>query len=629
MANSSEQVSSHLLSAKEYIIKQLIKIIILLIIICLLWICFQLSSQIPTDKPIGFDSQTYIFLIITSSILFILVVLAFTKIILFDNREEFGIVSYKSWRTFFFFLLMMAFLSAVYLLLDVALIKSNVYLIIGPVDVVWLLVTNLNISIANISSSTNFLAYSNIRNLYFLLFIVIMLLFPLFMFLMILTRLGRKQFFKVSTENTQGASLKSQLFRLLSFIFIPIIELFFLVLLFSGSSLSMYFDIFIGLLGIIFAIYWLYLLTRLIWKTVKITIWFSYANILLVFPIIFVFYILPVVLWSSWDILLIYTQQNVTNTIHSLLPMSTYYNATFNFSTFTLVDHLTLVLKTLLYNALPFPQTIIRILQLDFVIIVGISAIVIGIAEGYSLLAIFQAMYKGISISRTNHELKYVSPKFITTFSKLAMFGAWLSLLWDKFLIIYAFIKLEFPVFNLPKLSFTRIFSYVLNLGSFIESYSNILLPLAALLVPLYIIITSAFKFLSITIAVDKTKSDSQVLLLLVSSAFVLITTQILQDITTIYMENGYTLQYLPLSFAGSENLLPWASRVFENLEAFSFYIGVFVIIIVLINKYINKHKTKSTSIPQINLNSNISTGETANVSTIESTTNKNEIEDT
>jgi hypothetical protein len=589
---------------KEFFIQQLVKILGIIIVILMVLFIIQLSSEITPnvdelnpDEVIGFDTSTYLLLILTSSLLFIFVVITFTKLILFDNKKEFGIDSFKSWRSILVFFLVINFISAVYLLLDSSLI--NVYLITGPVDVIWILTNNFGIQFPSVGLAINRLAYAQIRSLWFFGFYLIMIIFPIIMFVSILTRFGRTELFEREHKDEKQRSVLTQIGKVILFIFTPIIEIF-LIFLFTASSDNFLSAIFVILLILGLALWWFYNLFLLIFRTVRFTAWFSYANFLLIFPIIILFYLVPVFLWTLWDTIKILSSGSVFDTIHSHIVQSDLHNQVFNIQALNLTDILTIAFKTLIFNATPFDHTVYRILQLDFVIIVGISAIVIGLAEGYSVVAIFKALTRGVSIAKTGRVASKSAPKLIVITSRLLMLSVWLTLIWDKFLVLYDFVKEEFINIILPDLPFFPVISYVFQFASRILSLSDLLVPLAILLVPLFVILISSFKFLSVTLIIERLKHDTQIFFLLISSAFVLITTQILQDITDAFRDQPEQLQFMPFAFATQGNLLPWASKVFENLEAGAFYIGLFIALGIGIKYLMNylRKRGKKEKIP-------------------------------
>ena len=167
---------------KEFVKKQLMKIVGIIIIISMVLFIIQLSNNITPDRNelnpesiIGFDNSTYLLLIITSSTLFLFVLFIFTKFIFIDNKEEFGIDSYRSWRSILVFFLVIAFISAVYLLLDSSLV--NIYLVTGPVDLVWYLDNVLGMSIPGLGANTDRLAYAQIRSMWFFGFYIFLIVF--------------------------------------------------------------------------------------------------------------------------------------------------------------------------------------------------------------------------------------------------------------------------------------------------------------------------------------------------------------------------------------------------------------------------------------------------------------------
>ncbi|OLS25741.1 MAG: hypothetical protein HeimC3_13200 [Candidatus Heimdallarchaeota archaeon LC_3] len=592
---------------KEFVKKQLMKIVGIIIIISMVLFIIQLSNNITPDRNelnpesiIGFDNSTYLLLIITSSTLFLFVLFIFTKFIFIDNKEEFGIDSYRSWRSILVFFLVIAFISAVYLLLDSSLV--NIYLVTGPVDLVWYLDNVLGMSMPGIGADTNRLAYAQIRSMWFFGFYIFMIVFPIIMFISILTRYGRTELFEREHKDENNKSVIVQLLKFVLFIFTPVIEIFLVFLLISVSENTLLFIfVFLWILGL--ALWWLYTLFLIIFRTVKFTAWLSYANFKLIFPIIGLFYLLPGILWSIWDLIKIFFSKSITDTIHDHLLQSDLNNKEINFDSLSFSDYLDIVVKTITFNFTPFDHTIYRILQLDFVIIVGISAIIIGLAEGYSILAIVKSLTKGVSIARTGKVASSSAPKLIVITSRILMLSVWMSLIWDKFLSLYDFVKEEFITIVLPDIPYLPIISYLFQFVNEIISYSEFLVPLAILLIPLFVILISSFKFLSVSIVIERLKHDTQIFFLLISSAFVLITTQILQDITEAFSSDTGQTSFMPFAFATKGNLLPWASKVFENLEAGAFYIGLLIALYIglkYLMNYIKKKLFKSELVEEI-----------------------------
>ncbi|MFW9928064.1 MAG: hypothetical protein ACFFD1_01580 [Candidatus Thorarchaeota archaeon] len=597
---------------KEFLKNQIVKVIGILIMIFMVLYIIQLSAQLTPDRNqlnpdniIGFNNSIYWSLIITSSVLFIFVVLVFTKLILFDNKEEFGIESFKSFKSILIFFLVVTFLCAVYLLLDSSLV--NIYLVIGPVDVVWILHNRLGLNVPGLTGNVDRLAYAQIRSLWFFGFYIIMILFPILMFIIILTRIGRKKLFvKEETEPKQKSDTLI-ITRICIFLFTPFVEIFVFFLLVSNIGQTFMFLILLAIF-LVLLFWWIYNLLILLFKTVKFTAWFSYGNFLLISPIILIFYVLPVVLWTVWDMAKIYVSNSIVETIHDHIVQSDLHSITYlPISTYSIQDQLTIIIKTLIFNATPFDHSIYRILQLDFVIIVGLSAIIIGLAEGYSIVAILKALTKGVSIAKTGKIATQSSPKLIVMTSRLLMLGVWMSLIWDKFISLFNIVKEEFPSIHLPDINFLPITAYLYQITNNLLRFSEFLLPLAILLLPLFLIFMSSFKFLSVTIVIEKVKGDIELFFLLMSSAFVLIVTQILGDITSSFTNDPGQIKFMPFAFATQSNLLPWATKVFENLEAGAFYIGVFIALIVglkEIKEYLQKRNRGSKDVNDSAVNS-------------------------
>ena len=120
------------------------------------------------------------------------------------------------------------------------------------------------------------------------------------------------------------------------------------------------------------------------------------------------------------------------------------------------------------------------------------------------------------------------------------------------------------------------------------------------LIITVYYILISSFKFLSVTLIVNKTKNDQQMLFLLSSLAFVLIIISILNDIIAniiVPAENNF----LPMAIipAGNANdiigfLIIFSNKMIEELESVFFYIGSLIAFIFLVKSFINRVKSKT-----------------------------------
>ena len=586
---------------KTYLKSILIKLGLIIIMAILFLLIVYYSSKITPDlfaednpdNVIGFNSSTYILLIIISSTLFLLVLGSFIKTLFFDHKDEFGINDYTSTKTVILGILIVSFISAVYVLLDVAL--RNVYLTTGPVDVIWILDNNFNLDIPTITSSTNRLAYAHIRSFYFIGFYIIMLIFPVIIFFILLTRFGRSKLFKEEPEEfgKKKSHLEEKAFNALGIIFAPFLVLFLISVMitsnlggFTGNVLA------ISILGI--AVWWIYQVIMLFIKGLKLGAFFSYANIILFFPIIFLFYILPVLLWTGWDLFKIYSMNGSTIETAFTELHTTLDNSVIDIAHLSLDGFINLVIQSLTINAV----YVLRIIQLDFVFIIGVSAIAIGFAEGYAIISIFRALLKGASIAKTGRVASKSAPKMVVMASRLVMIGAWLTFFWDRIIITIDVIKEEFVVYFpwILNIHIPRFFSFVFDFKFDID-LGFVILPLALLGIPLYYVFISAFKFLSVGLIVDKAKGDAQVFYLLISSAFVLITTNILQDIQATSLKNyGVSEeQFLPMVLLGDKQkvFFSFANKLFESMESFAFYVGVLFAFGLLLRSILKKYVFK------------------------------------
>lgn len=539
------------------------------------------------NNIIGIFDFNHMMAIILSSTLFLLVLGAFIKTLFIDHREDFNI-DFKTRRTIFLFLLVVSFISAVYVLLDVAL--KNVYMTIGPIDAVWL-INKYIFPIPTIPASTSRLAYAQIRTYYFFFFYLFMLIFPIVMFVILLTRYGRKKFFSQEQEMVQRKSQTSSL-KVFGILFTPLLLIYLNDILNSpvmtNNSRLLILTPMIALLA-----WWIFEIIRLILKGIKLTAIFSYESVVLFFPLAFLFYILPIIIWTGWDFFMIISNNSTTKTILTELnsPLA---NTTVKLSSLSLQDFFNVLVNELLYNGI----AIIRIIQLDFVFVVAGSALAIGFAEGYSIISIFTALFKGVNIARTGKVVSQSSPKLIVIGSRIVMLGAWVSFFWDRITVFVGVLQNYFAVFFpfIVNVHLPRIFDFFINLRFNINlTLLGIFVPSYLLLIPLYYILMSSFKFLSVSLIVDKTKNDQQVYFLLISSAFVLIATNILQDITSSILYNSSTteLAYLPTSFATAQFFLSFANKIFELVESIAFVVGLFVAVFVLLRKLSKKVREK------------------------------------
>lgn len=560
----------------------------------MVWI-IKLSEEITSNRkevnPDGIISatgSTELQLMAISTLVFILVLTFFSKIVFFDHKEDFGIESYKSIKAVLFFLMTIAFISLVFILLDIALI--NIYLESLPVYIIWSLNSELHLNfsfIEEIPTGTDRVAYAEIRGYLFLILFAFMLSFPLAMTIVILTRFGRNQL----QERKERPRKKYKLKDWLKFFATLPLESVLLTLFFAIDSADPEVPVqFLFLLAfVLIGLWWVTQLAILIFRGIKTTSFLVYSNASMVIPIVFLFYILPGLVWATWDLFVIFTTNDISNTVYAGLTGQTpnIDPSTTEIRTLSSQKVLEFYFQTFLFNL----GDVIRIIELDFVFIIGLSSVVIGFAEGYSIIAIVRSITTGISIARSGRIARQSSPKLIVLSSRLVLLGAWLGLLYDKFIVLWNTIQIELGV-DIPDLTIPRIFEVLFDVTVDFQEWGGVFIVLSVLIVPLYFIITSSFKFLSVSIVAERTKEDTQAFFFLISSAFILIISQILADISALpeFLVDGEHYNFLPLQGINiPSTFIPFISKVFEALEAIGFYVGAIVSLLILVKLGLSK----------------------------------------
>jgi hypothetical protein len=259
-------------------------------------------------------------------------------------------------------------------------------------------------------------------------------------------------------------------------------------------------------------------------------------------------------------------------------------------SAFTMGDLITNSVRVFFVRILDIPNLV----QLDFIIITSVATLVVGFAEGFALIAIVSALARGVEVARTGKILAKSPPKVVVLSKYLILFGVWLSLLWDSFADI---VRMLVDTINID-LGFTvpDFFETMYNLILIpISEWFAIILPtlknLPFLIIPVIIIFSGAFKFLSVTLITPRVKDRGDVFFLLISTAFVLIVTNILGYI---YELNIFDAPFL--SIVGFSNLLTDAFHTFGDVESLAFYGGFFFGIGWVFWRITHRRKTSVTS---------------------------------
>ncbi|WP_455143511.1 hypothetical protein [Candidatus Hodarchaeum mangrovi] len=563
---------------KEYFRKQSIKLLGFIIIACLIIGVMFVSQQMGELQDISRQDPNYLFAVFLSSICFILVLIGFSKIVLFDMGKEFGLRDEKTDKTrfdlrfFLFSTLALSFCSAMYLLLDVFL--GNAYLELLPVLLMEWIIISFDIQITGLTDKLGDRRefYQTARNLYFNFFFLIIVGFSVLIFLSILTSFGRKRLIKRyrkdETVPVSESEENRRLYKLLLWLSIPFITIFELGILPSTTGLI---NSLITLLLVIGLLWWIFQILKtifiIIWRGFKFSAFITSVNLLLIIPLILILYVLPVLAWTFWDIFSGFQggtiQINLTEIIN-------------NFISF------------LQFRA----QDILSIVELDFIFVTIIATAIVGFAEGFVIVAIFSAIYRGVEVARTGQIVSRSPPKIAVLSKYLILLGIWISLIWDSFLEIWEMLLVEFnfslPEINVPTFFYVIYYSLIIPFSQWFEDLIPILKIIPFLLLPIYFVFSGAYKFLSVTLVTPRVKERLSLFFLLISTSFVLIITNILGDIYDLAIPDAPLKSVLFL-----ERALTHAVGIFEYIEALTFYLGFFYGLAYVINKFLKSRKKK------------------------------------
>jgi hypothetical protein len=585
---------------KKHVFDAILLIIVLISLIGIIFLSRELvddPDEINPDGIIGYDTNTQIMIWVLSILAFWLILIVFSRMLFSNRGKEFGIENWSLFRKIVFFLITLTFVSSVYMLFDVAVINS--FILMGSNTIIWDVrnefLTDTAI-LSEIPTTTDKAAYAQIRAITFTLFYITLLVFPVTMFLVILTRRGRARLLSPQMGTRKYQILK-KVFKYITYAFLIVgvifgvgimvaLQLPWFTILFIISSL------FMGLvvIGILFLVSYLAL------RAFDVAKWMVMSNILIIAPIIAIFFLFPVFVWTVWDIYLILDTGTLADTIYTLEDVS-FVKATEpsdygRLADLELGEQIAFFATTFYFNLFAYQ----RILMMDFVIIVGFAALIIGIAEGYSIVAIFQAMFKGVSVSRTGQIVQESPPTMVVIATRLALLAAWLMLVWDNFLTIWQDLLPRFGM-DLPDIEAPGVLEVLQELAETIMDV-DVLVPLGLLLIPIYFIVGSSLKFFSVTIVSERVKHDANLIFLLTTSAYVLIVTAIFGDIAALeqFKPGGDHNQYLPLSDTPLMPLLPDILDIIEIILAVSFYLGLIIALFYFLKYVVNRVRKKDVA---------------------------------
>ncbi|MHA1995895.1 MAG: hypothetical protein ACW97Z_15215 [Candidatus Hodarchaeales archaeon] len=555
---------------REYLSRQMVKIVGLLFITFLLVIVMVISASIEDLSTVTYGNTEYVIAIILSSLCFFLVLIGFSKIVLFDMADEFGLrdesgdMVYNT-RFWLFAMLALSFCSAIYLLLDVFL--QETYLQLLPVIFMRGILDYFELDISGLSDVDGRKFYETARNLYFGAFFLLIIAFSIVVFLTILTTFARRRVvgkFKKEEEEKEKEANRA-IYKLFVWILIPFLAYFVIAL--QNTSIGPV----IGIAYLLAVIWWIYQVLKaiflIVWRGVKITAFITSVNLLVIIPLIATLWLLPTFLWAGWD-----TIQNFTGEAINLSELANVF-----------VD-------SLITRLIDFENLV----QLDFIIITIIATLVVGFAEGFAFIAIFTALSRGIEVARTGQVLARSPPKVMVFSKYLVMFGVWISLLWDSLGSIIEMLKNQFHFdidLTVPNFFYLLYNEIILPISDYLASIWPTLEFIPFLILPIIFIFSGAFKFLSVTLVTPKVKDRGEIFFLLVSTSFVLIITNILGDIYELAIPDA------PLrSISGLTTILSSAVGTFENVESIAFYSGFFFGIVYLILKAFRARGTSTSS---------------------------------
>ncbi len=557
---------------REYLAKQMIKIIGILVITILLIIVMVISASIEDLSTVTYGNTEYVIAIILSSLCFFLVLFGFSKIVLFDMANEFGLrddsgkMVYNT-RFWLFAVLALSFCSAIYLLLDVFL--QETYLQLLPVIFMRGILDYFDLEIEGLSDVEGRKFYETARNLYFGTFFLLIIAFSIIVFLIILTTFARRRvvgkFKKEEEIEEKEKEGVRTIYKLFAWIIIPFLSFF--VAQLQSTSIGQI----VLIVYLLAVVWWIYQVLKtiflIVWRGVKITAFITSVNLLVIIPLIATLWILPTLLWAGWDTIQLLTGEAID-----------------------IAEIINTYLDSFITRIVDFEDLV----QLDFIIITIAATLVVGFAEGFAFIAIFTALSRGIEVARSGQVLAR-SPPRVMVFSKyLVMFGVWVSLLWDSFGEIVEMLKnqLHFDIdLTVPNFFYLFYNEVVLPISGFLADIWPTLEFLPFLILPIIFIFSGAFKFLSVTLVTPRFKDRGEMFFLLISTSFVLIITNILGDIYELAIPDA------PLrTITGLTTILSSAVGTFENVESIAFYAGFFFGIMYIIYKAIKTRETSTTT---------------------------------
>jgi hypothetical protein len=269
-----------------------------------------------------------------------------------------------------------------------------------------------------------------------------------------------------------------------------------------------------------------------------------------VIPLLALFWILPVLLLTIWDVL----KKDITK-----IDILKEFIDTFSLH---LVD--------------PF-----SILFGNFLVITLIAIIAVGFAEGLFVETIF---YFAATDPNIQSRIKTIIKVITVVFVWIGFLFSNLGELWNFLINQIRLVLPEFPFPNLWLFLEETVFSFITEV---IETWFPILLPLTLLFLPLYIIVTGIYRFYSITLITDMVERFDY-FIILITTVYVLIFVELLAVILTLDITTA------PLQSFMIDNLIETIIAIIGVAEAIFFCIGV-VYLPIYIYKQRQKYQERQT----------------------------------
>ena len=532
------------------------------------FVCFSLiftfSFQIAPknkviDAPNVIGGSIFHILVIVFSVIFVFIILfTFLHVIFHDQMSEFGISFLSGRNQVLLKILVIFFIVCILVLFDVSLI--NIYLLLFINTGVWWVGSNFSLNTI-ISGDTNLIAYSSIGALYFGLCFLILMVVTVGTSFAIVSESGMQRINKVLPQPSKWGNIGYGIFFGI------------LIVLFSALSIYSFLVFRIPLImvfifggGIIFSL--VMLIGLLLWNARIWNVLSFLQKMFIRFSMLFLaFYILPILIWGFWDSMVVFTGGNISRTIYRMYPLSSGLQE----------DFWSLLYNSLWLNSISF----LRILELDFALIIGMGGILLGLAEGFTILALYRGIRQGREIRRDGEivDKRMKSSKRIRLWRSIFL-GVWSFTFWSKIVWIFRAMSDE----NLLSLDLTFIPTSFALLFNAVHSVEEVIgLPVSLFVFPIFIVADSSIRFFSVSIIAKRRVKDLKSYFFFIVATFVLIIINAYAEISLIEILQPPFDILIPFSSSFAAGQLNFIVRVFTTLEAIFFIVGALFVIYYLL----------------------------------------------